>query len=108
MLPWVLLACIAVYSALATLAAVRFARRSLALDEIINIVADDLETNLAFFTKLGETPMLSNAPEIVEAAKGIKIMAMRFDEIITQVEERTGKPVRKKTIPPEPTPVVVD
>lgn len=77
----------------------RASRQLLAFDDMVNYLADDLETNVQYFEKLTTTPVLSNAPEIVDANRNMSIMAKRLDEFLNRFEELTGKKIRVKTSP---------
>ena len=78
---------------------VRASKSLLAFDDLVNYLADDLETNVQYFDKLTNTPVLSNAPEIIDANRNMSIMSKRLDEFLTRFEELTGKKVRVKTSP---------
>lgn len=83
---------------------VRASRQLLAFDDMVNYLADDLETNVQYFEKLTTTPVLSNAPEIVDANRNMSIMAKRLDEFLNRFEELTGKKIRVKTSPKQAPP----
>lgn len=83
---------------------IRASRQLLAFDDMVNYLADDLETNVQYFEKLTTTPVLSNAPEIVEANRNMSVMSKRLDEFLNRFEELTGKKIRVKTSPKQAPP----
>jgi len=84
---------------------VKASRKLLQFDDLVNYLGDDLETNMAYFDKLTNTPVLSNAPEIMDANKNMATMSARFDEFLSRFEELTGSKIRKITSPKPPVAV---
>lgn len=84
---------------------VKASKKLLQFDDLINYLVDDVETNMSYFEKLSTTPVLSNAPEIMDANKNMATMSARLDEYLNRFEELTGTKVRKATTPKPPVAV---
>jgi hypothetical protein len=65
----------------------RYLQRLFDYDELFQYLQDDLEVNIMNFDKLSTTPLLSNAPEIVNASKLMKAMRDRLYEYVMRIEE---------------------
>lgn len=78
-------------------------KRLLEFDDMVNYFVDDVETNIRYFDKLTNTPLFSDAPELIEATKNMMFMSSRLDEYMNRFEELTGKNIRKKTVPKKTT-----
>jgi hypothetical protein len=90
------------YGVLATWLLVKASKKLIQFDDLLNYLVDDVETNISFFDKLTSTPVLSNAPEIVDANKNMTLMSARLDEYLNRFEELTGATVRQVTNPQPP------
>lgn len=75
----------------------RASRKLLTFDDLIGYLLDDMETNILYFDKLSSTPVLSDSPEIMDANRNMRIMAIRLDEFLTRFEEISGGEFRKRT-----------
>jgi hypothetical protein len=67
----------------------RFLKRLFAYDEIFDLLQEDLDVNIQNFDKLKSTPLLSNAPEIVNASKLMSTMRDRLNEYVMRIEEHS-------------------
>jgi hypothetical protein len=74
---------------------VRASKRLLQFDDLFEYFVDDIETNVKYFEKLSTTPVLSNAPEIMEANHNMNIMAQRLDEYLRRMEGLTHRTLRR-------------
>jgi hypothetical protein len=84
---------------------VRASQRLLAFDELFQLLADDVETNLKHFNRMNHMTIMSGEPEVVESHKNMMIMGKRLNEFIKRMEELTGLNMRKP--PPGPPPDVI-
>jgi hypothetical protein len=91
------------YGVVASWLLVKASRKLLQFDDLVNYLVDDMETNVKYFDDLTSTPVLSNAPEIMDANKNMTMMSARLDEYLSRFEELTGTKVRKLTVPKPPT-----
>lgn len=84
------------------------AKRLLEFDDLFELFVHDLETNVKYFSKLADTPVFSNSPEIMDMHKNVTIMRDRMIEYVMRMEElakrRLRKPEKKR---PGPPPVVI-
>lgn len=71
-------------------------RRLLEFDDLYELLVHDLDTNIAYFEKLTNTPLLSNSPEILEAQKNMRIIRDRLNEYVLRMEELTRRKLRKQ------------
>ena len=83
----------------------RSTKRLLQFDELFELLAHDLNTNIDYFESISEHPVLGHADEIVVADRNMRIMRARFEEFIVRIEELTRRQFRKKKAIPNP-PVV--
>ena len=67
--------------------AFRFMQRLFAYDELFSMLQEEIDTNIQNFDKLKSTPLLSNAPEIVNASKLMNTMRDRLHEYVLRIEE---------------------
>ncbi len=67
--------------------AARYMQRLLDYDELFQLIQDEIDTNIQNFDKLKNTPLLSNAPEIVHASKLMNTMRERLYEYVMRIEE---------------------
>lgn len=67
----------------------RYVQRLFNYDELFQYLQEDIDVNIQNFDKLRNTPMLSNAPEIVNAAKLMSTMRDRLHEYVTRIEENS-------------------
>lgn len=81
-------------------------KRLFEFDDLYELLVHDLDTNIKHFNKLVNTPLLSDAPEILEAQKNMRIMRDRLNEYVLRMEELTRRKLRKEAAKPNP-PVVV-
>jgi hypothetical protein len=81
----------------------RTVTRLIAYDDLFQLLADDVQTNLRQFEKMQSGVMMSNEPEVMEAHKNMMIMAKRLNEFINRMEELTGLKLRPPPRPPRPT-----
>jgi hypothetical protein len=63
---------------------------------------DDVETNLKQFERIRKSNILSDDDEVRSAHKNMMTMSVRLDEFANQMEEITGKKLRKVTQPMKP------
>ena len=98
----ILLGLAVAYGTLVTWLLVKASKKLLQFDDLVNYLVDDVETNMSYFDKLTNTPVLSNAPEIMDANKNMATMSARLDEYLNRFEELTGTKVRKTTTPKPP------
>lgn len=68
-------------------------------DDFYNLLMDDIETNLLQFESMKKMSMISDEPEIQKVHKNMMVMAARLDEFARQMEEMSGRKMRKKTQP---------
>jgi hypothetical protein len=101
----ILLGLAVAYGAVASWLLVRASQKLLQFDDLVNYLVDDVETNVRYFDELTNTPVLSNAPEIMDANKNMATMSARLDEYLSRFEELTGTKVRKLTVPKPPVAV---
>lgn len=71
-------------------------QRLLEFDDLYELLVHDLDTNIAYFEKLTNTPLLSNSPEILEAQKNMRIIRDRLNEYVLRMEELTRRKLRKQ------------
>jgi hypothetical protein len=86
-------------------ALVRSSKRLLEFDDLFELLAHDVNTNIDYFESISEHPVLGNAEEIVVADRNMRIMRARLEEYVSQMEELTRRQLRKKKVVPNP-PVV--
>jgi len=92
MIVFIVIACFfALTTSVASYLCVRFMRKTLQLDEIIDYMQDDLNTNLKYLEDLLQRPVFMNTPEIVEFCRNMEIMRLRLTEIIAQAQEHTKR-----------------
>lgn len=94
-----------VFSVFLCFAGYRLTRRLLEFDELFQLLAHDIETNVKYLAKLVNTPLFLNSPEVLEVQRNMRIMAERLREYLVRIGEATNKPSEKK-LPPNP-PVVI-
>jgi hypothetical protein len=99
----ILLTLAVAYGTAATILLVKASKKLIQFDDLVNYLVDDVETNVKYFDQLTNTPVLSNAPEIMDANKNMATMSARLDEYLNRFEELTGTKVRKVTTPKAPT-----
>ena len=73
-----------------TVVAIRFARKLLKFDTLVDHMVNDFDTNVEYFDKLLSTPVLEASDEIIEASRGMKVIRDRLAEELTQMAELTG------------------
>lgn len=95
----ILLILVTGYAVVASVILVKFSKRLLEFDDIFQLFADDIDTNIRFFKKLNNTPMMENSPEIISAHNNMKIIKTRLEEFTTRFEELTGQKLRKEDKP---------
>lgn len=88
-------------------ALVRASKRLLEFDDIFGYFVHDIEINVEYLTKLLETPVYSNSPEIVDANNKMTIIRDRLNEYINRMEESTARKLRKPEKKSVKPPVVV-
>jgi hypothetical protein len=71
-------------------------KKLLRYDELFQLLYTDIEINIKYFNRLLKTPLLCNEPEVIAMQKNIKIMAVRLDEFVNQIEDLTGNELRQK------------
>lgn len=81
---------------------IRATKRLLQYDEVFQYMAGDIQTNLHQFYRMSKSSILGGEPEIVMAHKNMVVMAQRLNEILTQMEEVTGKRFRPEPLGPPP------
>lgn len=70
---------------------VRSLRRLLEFDDLFETFSDDIQVNVRFFQRLSSTPLLSNAPEVMEAHRKMGIMGKRLEEFVIRINEASRK-----------------
>lgn len=70
-------------------------KRLLEFDDLYELLAHDIETNVVYFTKLVDTPLLANAPEILEAQRNMRTIRDRMNEYISRMEEISQRKLKK-------------
>lgn len=78
---------------------VRASRRLLEFDELFELLADDIGTNLRYFEKLKTTPLISDTQEVQNAHKNMVVMGERLEEFVKRIEEQTGRSLLRKPPP---------
>lgn len=68
-------------------------KRMLDFDDLYELLSHDIETNIAYFSKLVDTPLFSNSPEILDAQRNIKIMRDRMNEYSIRIDDIIKKEV---------------
>lgn len=91
-----------IVSALLFFVSWRFYRKAAVYDEILQYIADDVNTNLKQFAKMSVSPVLSSDTEIQEAHRNMMTMGKRFGEILLRMEEASGLRLRPPPPPPRP------
>jgi hypothetical protein len=88
---------------------IRAVRRMLEFDVLFQLMVDDLDTNIRYFAKLADTPMVSDTDEVQQAAKNMRIMGLRLNEFLIRSGEISNRRVEldpKKVDPKKRRPVV--
>jgi hypothetical protein len=87
----------------------RLSLRLLQFDDLFLLLTEDIDTNLRFFKKLRDTPLVSDADEVQAAHKNMMIMGQRLDEYVKRMEELAGRSLHQaqKEADSRPRPVVV-
>lgn len=89
----------------------KFLRKLLQFDELVELLADEVNINIGFFDKLLQKPLFMASPEIEEAHQNMNLMRERFKEFVSQMSELSGKDFNPRRLPAAPSPrppVVVD
>lgn len=83
----------------------RFAKRLFTFDDLFEMLLHDLDVNISYFKEIQSSPLLSNAQEVVEADRNMRIMRIRLEEYALRIEDISSK--RRKNKEPINPPVVV-
>ena len=81
---------------LAGVAIVVLVRRLFAFDELFNMFVDEIDTNIKFLESFEGKPLVSNAPEVIEVDRGMKIMKVRLEEYVLRMREQSSRPKKKE------------
>jgi len=81
---------------------VRFSRRLLQFDELFEMLARDIDLNVAFFDKLLATPLFDDSQEVRTANQNMLTISKRLDEFVRRMEETTNKKLRPEVVIPNP------
>jgi hypothetical protein len=100
----VVIICLSIIVVVLAITLLRAAKRLLEFDEFFSMLVDDIDLNIDYLSKLSSTPTFSDAPEVVDAHKKMRIISKRLDEFVLRMEELARKEIRKKRINP---PVVI-
>ena len=65
----------------------RFVTRTIQYDSLFNIVNEDIEINLEYLNDMLSNHISTNAPEIVELDRNLKIMRDRFTAVTSSINE---------------------
>jgi len=76
----------------------RLARRLFQFDDLVQILANDIEVNVEYFKKLLTTPLFNNSEEVKKANKNMEIIAMRLDEFVNRMEDVSNNKLRRPKI----------
>ncbi len=63
-------------------------------DSLFELLSHDIDTNLKYFAKLSVLPLFSNSQEIQSAHNNMKIMALRLNEYLEQMETLSNKTLK--------------
>jgi hypothetical protein len=91
----VLLCVMGVLLAASGAACVLLVRRLLTFDDLFEMLVDEIDTNIRFLESFEGKPLVSNAPEVIEVDRGMKIMKMRLEEYVARMRERDRRPKRR-------------
>jgi hypothetical protein len=83
----------------------RFALRLLQYDDLWQLLVDEIDTNVRYFEKLKDMPLISDTNEVTDAHRNMQIMRQRLEEYSLRMEEHARRPLRKPRRP-GPPPVV--
>ncbi len=84
----------------------KLGKRLLEFDELFELFQDDIDTNIRYFEKLLQTPVMSNVPEVEEANKNMNLMRLRLEEFVQRFSEVVRRDLKRKKKNHRP-PVVV-
>lgn len=70
---------------------VRASRRLLQFDDVFGLLVDDCRTNIKYFDKLLNTPILQNSPEILDAQRNMGVIRDRLNEFVVRMEETSHR-----------------
>lgn len=79
----------------------RFSRRLLQFDDLFEMLAFDIDTNVKYFQKLLATPLFDNSQEVRTANKNMGIISARLEEFAARIDEISNKEPNKE---PKPVP----
>ncbi len=86
---------------------VRLSKRLLAFDDLFEMLLHDIEVNIKYFDSVSESPLVSNAQEVIEADRNMRMMRLRLEEYTIRISEQSHK--KKRFLKPKrnPNPPVV-
>src|SRR5262245_40822891 len=77
----------------------RYLERLFQYDELFDMLQNDLDDNIVNFDRINATPLLSNAPEIVHAAKLMKGMRDRLQTYALAADESARRESAERVTP---------
>ena len=69
----------------------RLSKKLLEFDTLFDMLQLDVADNVAYFTKLLQTPLLNNSPEVIAMQKNIDVIGRRLQEFALRMDETTNK-----------------
>lgn len=91
MIEYIIIGFLTVACAVLSFVTFRLSRRLLEFDELFELLQHDVDTNIAYFTKLLQTPLLNNSPEVIAMQKNIEIINLRLQEYTLRMKETTNR-----------------
>ena len=63
-------------------------------DRLFELLSHDIDTNLKYFAKLSSLALFSNSQEVQSAHHNMRIMAVRLNEYLEQMETLSNKTLK--------------